>query len=174
MKMLISIFIPKIVPAIGEFSIMMHTEFKKFKSDFGFNLQNKANLSTMLKYLVLLKDWVYHKIRIKMDALHRYYLIWEGICMAWFSRKEVSKSKKAKWLFIILTAVLFLPASYFIYMEEQGNFHPITPGEAYRSAQLESLWGQATQSVGQKTDASFWYTPWEGGPPTRGPALCRR
>jgi protein tyrosine/serine phosphatase len=44
---------------------------------------------------------------------------------------------KAKWLFIILTAVLFLPASYFIYMEEQGNFHAITPGEAYRSAQLD-------------------------------------
>ncbi len=23
------------------------------------------------------------------------------------------------------------------YLEEQGNFHPITPGEAYRSAQLD-------------------------------------
>ena len=41
------------------------------------------------------------------------------------------------WIFIFLTVVLFLPASYFIYMEEQGNFHPITPGEAYRSAQLD-------------------------------------
>ena len=50
---------------------------------------------------------------------------------------KFSKSKRAKWLFIILTAILFLPASYFIYMEEQGNFHPITPGEAYRSAQLD-------------------------------------
>ena len=26
---------------------------------------------------------------------------------------------------------------YFWYMEEQGNFYPITPGEAYRSAQLD-------------------------------------
>ena len=57
--------------------------------------------------------------------------------MGWFAGSEISKYKKAKWIFIILTAVLFLPASYFIYMEEQGNFHAITPGEAYRSAQLD-------------------------------------
>ena len=57
--------------------------------------------------------------------------------MAWFNKREVLKLKKAKWLFIVLTAVLFLPASYFVYMEEQGNFHVITPGEAYRSAQLD-------------------------------------
>ena len=86
-----------------------------------------------------------------MEGLHRYYLIWEDICMAWYNKREISKSKKAKWLFIILTAVLFIPASYFIYMEEQGNFHPVTPGEAYRSAQLESLCGQGTQNAGPKT-----------------------
>ena len=57
--------------------------------------------------------------------------------MGWFARREISKFKKARWIFIILTAILFLPASYFIYMEEQGNFHAITPGEAYRSAQLD-------------------------------------
>jgi len=117
--------------------MMMHIGIKKFKSDFGFSLQNKANWSTMLRHLVLLTNWVCHKIRLKKDALHRCYLIWEDICMAWFSRKKVSKSKNAKWLFTILTAVLFLPASYFIYMEDHGNFHPITPGEAYRSAQLD-------------------------------------
>jgi undecaprenyl-diphosphatase len=57
--------------------------------------------------------------------------------MDWFAGREISISKKTKWIFIFLTVVLFLPASYFIYMEEQGNFHPITPGEAYRSAQLD-------------------------------------
>ena len=41
-------------------------------------------------------------------------------------------------MFIFLTVILFLPASYFIFMEEQGNFHAITPGEAYRSAQLDA------------------------------------
>lgn len=58
--------------------------------------------------------------------------------MEWFVSSQISKTKKAKWIFFILSAVLFLPASYFIYMEEQGNFHAITPGEAYRSAQLDS------------------------------------
>jgi undecaprenyl-diphosphatase len=72
-----------------------------------------------------------------MEEWCGYYWIWEAICFAWFTKRELAKSKKAKWLFIILTSVLFLPASYFIYMEEQGNFHPITPGEAYRSAQLD-------------------------------------
>jgi len=33
--------------------------------------------------------------------------------------------------------VLILTAGYFLYMEEQGNFHPITLGEAHRSAQLD-------------------------------------
>ena len=30
-----------------------------------------------------------------------------------------------------------IAAARFWYLEEQGNFHPITPGEAYRSAQLD-------------------------------------
>ncbi len=38
---------------------------------------------------------------------------------------------------IILFAIFFLLAGYFLYMQEQGNFHQITPGEAYRSAQLD-------------------------------------
>ncbi|MCJ7663211.1 MAG: dual specificity protein phosphatase family protein [Desulfobacterales bacterium] len=42
-------------------------------------------------------------------------------------------------IFIIALAVLLLPpASYFgVYMQVQGNFHPITAGEAYRSAKLD-------------------------------------
>lgn len=39
---------------------------------------------------------------------------------------------------IILAIVFLLPASYFgLYMQVQGNFHPITQGEAYRSARLD-------------------------------------
>jgi undecaprenyl-diphosphatase len=35
-------------------------------------------------------------------------------------------------------AILFLSAvGYFFFVKWQGNFHPITPGEAYRSAQLD-------------------------------------
>jgi protein tyrosine/serine phosphatase len=36
-----------------------------------------------------------------------------------------------------LAVLLFLGAGAAVYMEEQGNFHSITPGEAYRSAQLD-------------------------------------
>ena len=116
---------------------MMHNGIYKLKLNFGFNLQNRAKFSTISEHLVLLTNWVYHTIRHKMEELQRYYLIWEDICMVLYNKSEISKSKKAKWLFIVLAAVLFLPASYFIYMEEQGNFHPITPDEAYRSAQLD-------------------------------------
>jgi len=38
---------------------------------------------------------------------------------------------------VTLALLLLSAASYFFYIEEQGNFHPITPGEAYRSAQLD-------------------------------------
>jgi protein tyrosine/serine phosphatase len=38
----------------------------------------------------------------------------------------------------VLFLLLLLPASYFgLYMQVEGNFHPITQGEAYRSAQLD-------------------------------------
>src|SRR3989339_1055095 len=37
----------------------------------------------------------------------------------------------------ILSTLLALYASYFLYLAEQGNFDAITPGEAYRSAQLD-------------------------------------
>ncbi len=42
---------------------------------------------------------------------------------------------------IVIAALVILmlpPAGYFgVYMRVQGNFHPITPGEAYRSAKLD-------------------------------------
>ena len=46
---------------------------------------------------------------------------------------------KLRRRFFISALALFplLTAGYFLYMEEQGNFHPITDGEAYRSAQLD-------------------------------------
>ena len=49
--------------------------------------------------------------------------------------KSVSNNKKKIIVFTIL--IFCLLAAYFLYMEEQGNFHQVTPGEAYRSAQLD-------------------------------------
>jgi protein tyrosine/serine phosphatase len=37
----------------------------------------------------------------------------------------------------ILVLLILSSTGYFLYMYEQGNFHPITYGEAYRSAQLD-------------------------------------
>jgi protein tyrosine phosphatase (PTP) superfamily phosphohydrolase (DUF442 family) len=115
----------------------MHSWRIKFQFASGYRFQDLAIFTLVSELLGHLTIQIYTNICSKLEDWRRYYLIWEGICMAWFTRREISKSKKAKLLFIILTAVLFLPASYFIYMEEQGNFHTITPGEAYRSAQLD-------------------------------------
>lgn len=46
-------------------------------------------------------------------------------------------SRRAKFIIAVLLSLFILTASYFLYMEEQGNFHVITPGDAYRSAQLD-------------------------------------
>ncbi len=46
-------------------------------------------------------------------------------------------TRKKKILITALVLLLLLTASCFLYMEEQGNFHAITHGEAYRSAQLD-------------------------------------
>jgi undecaprenyl-diphosphatase len=46
-------------------------------------------------------------------------------------------TRKFKIPIMTLAFLLLSSVSYFLYMEEQGNFHPITPGEAYRSAQLD-------------------------------------
>jgi len=44
------------------------------------------------------------------------------------------KIKAVAWVFGVL---LLLFGIYRLYLSEQGNFHAITPGEAYRSAQLD-------------------------------------
>jgi protein tyrosine phosphatase (PTP) superfamily phosphohydrolase (DUF442 family) len=108
-----------------------------FKLGWGYYFQIMALLITAAEHLVALTKRIYSKSRIELEDWCRYYLIWEEICRGWLAVRKISINKKTKWIFIILTAVLFLPASYFIYMEEQGNFHVITQGEAYRSAQLD-------------------------------------
>ena len=46
-------------------------------------------------------------------------------------------SRRLKFSVAAIALLLLFGASYFLYMEEQGNFHPITEGEAYRSAILD-------------------------------------
>lgn len=47
-------------------------------------------------------------------------------------------ARKYKILVSLFILLLLSSASYFLYMKEQGNFHTITYGEAYRSAQLDT------------------------------------
>ena len=49
----------------------------------------------------------------------------------------VDMSRRLKLFIVAFILLLLLIISYILYMEEQGNFHPITIGEAYRSAQLD-------------------------------------
>ncbi len=42
-----------------------------------------------------------------------------------------------KYISAVLAAVLLAAGGYVLYVKEQGNFHAITPGEAYRSGQLD-------------------------------------
>jgi len=46
-------------------------------------------------------------------------------------------SRRISFSVAALSLVILLGGSYFVYMDEQGNFHPITRGEAYRSAILD-------------------------------------
>lgn len=46
-------------------------------------------------------------------------------------------SRRLKFSVAIMALLVLIGASYFLYMEEQGNFHTITAGEAYRSAILD-------------------------------------
>lgn len=49
-----------------------------------------------------------------------------------------SRRRRISIAVLALALLLLLPASYFgLYMQTQGNFHPITRGEAYRSAKLD-------------------------------------
>lgn len=51
---------------------------------------------------------------------------------------KIAFSRRLRIFITALALLVFLPASYFgVYMQVQGNFHPITRGEAYRSAQLD-------------------------------------
>ena len=43
-------------------------------------------------------------------------------------------SRRLKFTVGVMVVLVLLGASCFLYVEEQGNFHPITYGEAYRSA----------------------------------------
>ena len=46
-------------------------------------------------------------------------------------------SRRLKFIVAVLSLLLILTVGYYLYMKEQGNFHPVTHGEAYRSAQLD-------------------------------------
>jgi len=51
---------------------------------------------------------------------------------------KVSISRRLRIFFAALVLLILPPAGYFgVYMQVQGNFHPITQGEAYRSAKLD-------------------------------------
>ncbi|HET6514179.1 MAG TPA: dual specificity protein phosphatase family protein [Thermodesulfovibrionales bacterium] len=43
---------------------------------------------------------------------------------------------RCRKVFLGVVILLLFPAGYFVFLWEQGNFHQITAGEAYRSAQL--------------------------------------
>jgi undecaprenyl-diphosphatase len=49
----------------------------------------------------------------------------------------ISMKRKIKVVVLFCTLLLLLPASYYVYENITGNFHVITQGEAYRSAQLD-------------------------------------
>jgi len=51
--------------------------------------------------------------------------------------KEKRMSRRLKFSIVAVALVIILGGSYFLYMDEQGNFHPITRGEAYRCAILD-------------------------------------
>ncbi len=53
------------------------------------------------------------------------------------NKRALNKIRTRPKSLFALALLLILTGSYFIYMEEQGNFHPITVGEAYRSAQMD-------------------------------------
>jgi protein tyrosine/serine phosphatase len=52
---------------------------------------------------------------------------------------KISLSRRWRIVIAALIIVMLPPAGYFgVYIPVQGNFHAITPGEAYRSAKLSS------------------------------------
>jgi hypothetical protein len=62
----------------------------------------------------------------------------KGCCACHLAEALNNKSLSGRnELFIVFVAPLLLGAIYAGYVWEQGNFHPITEGEAYRSAQMD-------------------------------------
>jgi len=52
---------------------------------------------------------------------------------------KITFSRRVRIFIAALVLLMLPPAGYFgVYMRVQGNFHAITPGEAYRSAKLDS------------------------------------
>jgi protein tyrosine/serine phosphatase len=51
--------------------------------------------------------------------------------------KSRGSRRTIKAIVLVLGLACLLGVARMLYLEEQGNFHPITPGEAYRSAQLD-------------------------------------
>lgn len=63
-----------------------------------------------------------------------------GPIFSFFSRATgPTKSifSRRKFIIAAVSFLFILIGSLYIYIEEQGNFHPVTPGEAYRSAQMD-------------------------------------
>jgi protein tyrosine/serine phosphatase len=54
-----------------------------------------------------------------------------------FFKHEICRKNHLKAAVYLVCFIVVIAATRFWYMEEQGNFHPITPNEAYRSAQMD-------------------------------------
>jgi len=54
-----------------------------------------------------------------------------------FIQKKGKMKRKVKIIIASIVFLLLLSGGYQLYINEQGNFHAITEGEAYRSAQLD-------------------------------------
>jgi protein tyrosine/serine phosphatase len=50
---------------------------------------------------------------------------------------KIGTRKLVKAAGMVICSIALIVAARLWYLEEQGNFHPVTPGEAYRSAQLD-------------------------------------
>jgi hypothetical protein len=91
----------------------MHTRHIKFQSASAWPIRTPAIFSLASELLGYSTTRIYAKICLKLGEWRRYYLIWEGICMEWYVGGKISKFKKAKWIFFILTAVLSLRFGHF-------------------------------------------------------------
>lgn len=63
--------------------------------------------------------------------------------------REIRMFQRYKFCIILLITAISLPAGHFSFLHLSSNFHPITAGEAYRSAQMS---GENLESHIQKYD----------------------